>query len=369
MQDKATSPDTPVWIIFPTLLGWTNDRKQVLVAGCKVMPWLGDLNNLAPLTDFAESQFAEDETKSPFPVRPVERRSYSQNCVVWIKATSLQVGVQFVWSVLSFHRSDWTIRNLNQRCTFVAFQADIQKILRQARKLPEKQQHFYKVSDIHCAQIWKQHWIIPNRSWVRIQSTEAKLRCQRKPTRSGKFPFFVQELNRLRRAALSFGFTDLLEAMSQLLERECTQLPGTAHPDAALQLTHAANALRSNIATDISQNILPMRTNFSGEWNTEVRTCLLVQHECDPGEAGFSACGCSCFWRRQWKMDRKLEQDSWLRGKIVMHQKLSIVTWHHTGQAAVCRLPQCANSLVEVGTPRFNYAKKIDNYKCTTMQE
>ena len=75
--------------------------------------------------------------------------------------------------------------------------------------------------------------------------------------------YFSQELNRLRRAALSLGFNDLLEAMSQMLERECTLLPGTAHPDAALQLTHAANTLRSNIATDISQNILPMRTNFS----------------------------------------------------------------------------------------------------------
>ena len=74
---------------------------------------------------------------------------------------------------------------------------------------------------------------------------------------------FLQELNRLRRAALSFGFSDLLEAMSQMLERECTLLPGTAHPEAALQLTHAANVLRSNVATDISQNILPMRTNFS----------------------------------------------------------------------------------------------------------
>ena len=64
---------------------------------------------------------------------------------------------------------------------------------------------------------------------------------------------------------MSFGFSDLLEAMSQMLERECTLLPGTAHPEAALQLTHAANALRSSIATDISQNILPMRTNFSAE--------------------------------------------------------------------------------------------------------
>lgn len=74
-----------------------------------------------------------------------------------------------------------------------------------------------------------------------------------------------QELNRLRRAALSFGFHDLLEAMASMLDRECTMLPGSAHPDAALQLTHAANALRNENATDISEMILPLRTNFSQE--------------------------------------------------------------------------------------------------------
>lgn len=48
-----------------------------------------------------------------FPVKPVEKRSYSQNCVVWIKQAGLQ--------------------------------SDIQKVLRHAKKLPEKTQNFYKV--------------------------------------------------------------------------------------------------------------------------------------------------------------------------------------------------------------------------------
>lgn len=77
--------------------------------------------------------------------------------------------------------------------------------------------------------------------------------------------FDFKELNRLRRAALSFGFHDLLEAMASMLDRECTMLPGSAHPDAALQLTHAANMLRSETATDITQMILPLRTNFNQE--------------------------------------------------------------------------------------------------------
>ena len=94
-------------------------------------------------------------------------------------------------------------------------QADLQKVIRHARKLPDKQQQFYK------------------------------------------------ELNRVRKAALSFGFNELLEAMASMLERECTMLPGTAHPDAALQLTHAATKLCSENAKQASQLIMPLRTNFS----------------------------------------------------------------------------------------------------------
>ena len=74
-----------------------------------------------------------------------------------------------------------------------------------------------------------------------------------------------QELNRLRRAALSFGFYELLDVLSTMLERECTLLPGTAHPDAALQLTNATNALRGSNATDISHSIMPLRTNFTDD--------------------------------------------------------------------------------------------------------
>lgn len=70
-------------------------------------------------------------------------------------------------------------------------------------------------------------------------------------------------MNRIRRAALSFGFHELLEAMAAMLERECTQLPGTAHPSAALQLTHAANALRLPSALEIVHTIMPLQTNFT----------------------------------------------------------------------------------------------------------
>jgi len=50
-----------------------------------------------------------------------------------------------------------------------------------------------------------------------------------------------------------------------MLERECTMLPGSAHPDAALQLTHAATKLRSDTAKDPAQLVMPLRTNFTQE--------------------------------------------------------------------------------------------------------
>lgn len=86
----------------------SNLMLTVLPPGSDVVPWLSDLNNLGSL-DYLES----GEPVPTFPVRPADKRSYSQNCVVWIR----QVGLQ----------------------------SDIQKILRHARKLPDKTQQFYKV--------------------------------------------------------------------------------------------------------------------------------------------------------------------------------------------------------------------------------
>ncbi|ESO88197.1 hypothetical protein LOTGIDRAFT_206942 [Lottia gigantea] len=174
---------------YGILFSWADSKKKsnLLLAlfepGKHAVSWLGDLNKLAPLSDFHESPYGADDTKTPFPIRPSDKRSYAQSCVVWIKPNGLQ--------------------------------ADLQKVLRHARKLPDKQQQFYK------------------------------------------------ELNRIRRAALSFGFLELLDAIATMIERECTMLPGTAHPSAALQLSHAVNTLRSEMASDASQIILPLQTNFS----------------------------------------------------------------------------------------------------------
>lgn len=98
---------------FGFIYSWADSKKKsnlmltVLTPGSDAVPWLGDLNNL----DVADNLPAEQIGN--FPVRPAEKRSYSQNSVVWIRQAGLQ--------------------------------SDIQKILRHARKLPEKTQQFYKV--------------------------------------------------------------------------------------------------------------------------------------------------------------------------------------------------------------------------------
>lgn len=71
-----------------------------------------------------------------------------------------------------------------------------------------------------------------------------------------------QELNKLKRAAISYGFLELFDGLAAIFERECTLLPGTAHPDCALQLTHVAGLLRKRSVQDPKTSIAAMRTNF-----------------------------------------------------------------------------------------------------------
>ncbi|KAF2880696.1 hypothetical protein ILUMI_25486 [Ignelater luminosus] len=165
------------------IYSWADSKKKsnlmltALTPGADAIPWLGDLNRLDTPDNLSQEQVGS------FPVRPSEKRSYSQNGVVWIRQAGLQ--------------------------------SDIQKILRHARKLPEKTQQFYK------------------------------------------------ELNRLRKAAMSLGFFDLLTGLAYIFEQECTQLPGSAHPDCALQLTHAADVLRKTQNKDFKYVIVPLQTNYN----------------------------------------------------------------------------------------------------------
>ncbi|TNN86918.1 von Willebrand factor A domain-containing protein 9 [Liparis tanakae] len=166
----------------------SNLMMSLFEPGPEPLPWLGKITHLGPISEAAENPYGEDDSKSPFPLQPSAKRSYAQNVTVWIKASGLQT--------------------------------DVQKILRNARKLPDKTQTFYK------------------------------------------------ELNRLRKAALAFGFWELLKGVADLLERECTLLPDSAHPDAAFQLSHAAQQLKLASTGDsqyaaFDHNIAPMHTDFS----------------------------------------------------------------------------------------------------------
>ncbi|XP_033341306.1 integrator complex subunit 14 [Megalopta genalis] len=163
------------------IYSWADTKKKsnlmltVLEPGLDVVPWLGCFNNLGPV-DPVKGNAAS------FPVRPNEKRSYTQNAPSWIR----QVGLQ----------------------------SDIQKILRHARKLPEKTQNFYK------------------------------------------------EVNRLRRAAASMGFVELLEGLACILERECTQLPPNLNPDCTIQMGHVASMIRKPEFLELRYNIPPERTRF-----------------------------------------------------------------------------------------------------------
>lgn len=150
----------------------SNLMLNILPPGSNVIPWLGDLEMLGFTEDLLPGETAA------FPVK-ADKRSYSQSCVVWINRISLQ--------------------------------SDIQKVLRHAKKMPEKTQHFYK------------------------------------------------ELNRIRRAALSIGFVELLEAMATLFDKEAINFAAVnANPECTIQLKHASLELRKPSNRDLKISIVPV---------------------------------------------------------------------------------------------------------------
>lgn len=171
---------------YGVIYSWSDNKKKsslmlsLFEPGLDAVPWLGSLDRLGPASGLNET------TNSPFPVKSDRKPSYSSAPVVWIKQTGIQ--------------------------------SDIQKVLRHARKLPDKTQQFYK------------------------------------------------ELNRLKKAAVCLGFYDLLEGMAQICERECSLLPANVSPDCAIQLTYVAHVLRdirSEECYNAKQIIQPKLTHFN----------------------------------------------------------------------------------------------------------
>ena len=64
----------------------------------------------------------------------------------------------------------------------------------------------------------------------------------------------LQELNRVRRAALQYGFPALLRGVCSVLDREVFTLPSNAPPEVAMQLQHACNALKAAADAAMDQN-------------------------------------------------------------------------------------------------------------------
>lgn len=165
---------------FGFLYSYADSKKKsnlmlsILPPGNNNIPWLGDFRMFGMQDDILPGESVG------FPVKS-DKRSYSQNSVVWIKHASLQ--------------------------------SDIQKVLRHAKKLPEKTIHFYK------------------------------------------------ELNRIRRAALSIGFCELLDTLALIFEKEASMLPPNANPDCSLQLKHAAMNLKRGMDAKTVITALPTKYN------------------------------------------------------------------------------------------------------------
>ncbi|RWS24283.1 hypothetical protein B4U80_00958 [Leptotrombidium deliense] len=149
----------PDW--YGMLYSWADNKKKFNLmlsafhCGVEAISWLGNISMLGQAS--LSLRIPQNEIN-----QIAEKKSYAQNCVVWIKQSNLQ--------------------------------ADVQKVVRFAKKLPDKTPNFYK------------------------------------------------ELNKFRKAALTVGFYEIIDGLASILERECTF--GTVNAEACMQLTHAATALR-----------------------------------------------------------------------------------------------------------------------------
>lgn len=158
---------------YGMLYSWADSKKKFNLmlstfnGGEESIPWLFNLKNIGnPLT-----------MVTPMVDKKTSTKSYSQNVVVWVKQSGLQT--------------------------------DIQKVVRLAKKLPDKTSNFYR------------------------------------------------ELSRFRKAAASFGFYDVLTGLAELLDRERQVMQPNS--EAALQLAFAVECLRSSEGFEL--DIPPLKTS------------------------------------------------------------------------------------------------------------
>lgn len=184
VQVAKAQPGTCNW--FGILFSHSDTKKKSCLmlalfrpGDCPV-PWLGNLRHLGPAVTVGEDGGFRTLGAAPkeFPVvASGHRPSYSCSPVTWLLHSYIQT--------------------------------DVQKILRHARKMPDKTSHFYK------------------------------------------------DMNRLKRGALSFGFTELLDRMVDIFNREIELMPPNAHPECCYQLQHVVAELRSRRAMKIDHVLTP----------------------------------------------------------------------------------------------------------------
>lgn len=76
-----------------------------------------------------------------------------------------------------------------------------------------------------------------------------------------KMPIFYKELNKVRKAALSFGFYELFEGLAQMLQRELTNPSNMNNQDMMVQLNHCIFCLRAPEFKEYRKDIQPFVTN------------------------------------------------------------------------------------------------------------
>lgn len=72
-----------------------------------------------------------------------------------------------------------------------------------------------------------------------------------------KMPIFYKELNKVRKAALSFGFYELFDGVAQMLQRELANANNLSNQDMIVQLNHCVYCLRAPEFREYRRDIQP----------------------------------------------------------------------------------------------------------------
>uniref|UniRef100_A0A183ASW3 IntS14_C domain-containing protein n=1 Tax=Echinostoma caproni TaxID=27848 RepID=A0A183ASW3_9TREM len=106
---------------------------SVFHENCTGLPWIGQFQHLAPVTDFAGTQLYDDrDGSSPFPVRVPDRLSY----VPETAAPACPGGAGTVPPAEPFRYVSWV--------SPTTLTVDVNKLLRLGRRLPDKAALFFK---------------------------------------------------------------------------------------------------------------------------------------------------------------------------------------------------------------------------------